>query len=150
MEGKRSHAKYCTRKCKAAVSETRRPPRDDRARYLREREHRLSYAKKYQRDNPDVPQRARRKRKARLASAGIHHVSQRDWLRLVRRYDGRCFYCKAPGRMSMDHVIPVSRGGRHAIGNLVPACLSCNSSKRQRTIMEWRISKGASHFRTAS
>lgn len=41
----------------------------------------------------------------------------------------------------MDHIIPVIRGGNHSIGNLTPACASCNASKNHRTVMEWRLSK---------
>lgn len=139
--GKRPHAVYCTRKCKAAVAETRRPERDNHARYLAEKDRRLAYAKAYQKANPDVPQRAKRKRRARIGGRESLHISQRDWLRLVRRYRHACFYCETPGPLTMDHVVPISRGGRHAIGNIVPACRSCNSSKRDRTIMEWRLSK---------
>lgn len=136
--GKRPHAVYCTRNCKTRAGYKRRPPRDEAARYLREREHRLAYAAKYQRANPQVPQRAKRKRKARIAGAGLFTVTARDWARTIARYDG-CAYCGGHGRMSMDHVVPISRGGRHSIGNLVPACINCNSSKRDRTIMEWRL-----------
>lgn len=33
------------------------------------------------------------------------------------------------------------RDGRHAIGNLIPLCQSCNSSKRDKTLMEFRVWK---------
>jgi 5-methylcytosine-specific restriction endonuclease McrA len=149
-ENKRPHAVYCTRKCKAASAEKRRPKRDDHARYLREREHRIEYAKRYQKENPHVPKRAKRKRKSRMAGAGVLHISARDWLRLVNRYDGRCFYCGCTGPMSMDHVVPISRDGRHSIGNVIPACVTCNSSKRNRTIMEWRLGRSVRRARTTS
>ncbi|UIW13337.1 HNH endonuclease [Mycobacterium phage Marge] len=140
-EGKRPHAVYCDRRCKTAAAETRRPPRDNHARYLKERERRLAYSREYQKRNPDVPKRAKRKRRALIAGRETFTITQRDWLRLVRRHNHRCFYCEAPGPMSMDHVVPISRGGRHSIGNIVPACISCNSSKRDRTVVEWRLSK---------
>lgn len=41
----------------------------------------------------------------------------------------------------MDHVVPVSRGGWHAIGNILPACRSCNAKKQRRTIAEWRLGR---------
>lgn len=49
-----------------------------------------------------------------------------------------CIYCGSYPS-TIDHVIPLSRGGRDAIGNLAPACGSCNSRKRNQTVMEWRI-----------
>jgi predicted nucleic acid-binding Zn ribbon protein len=71
------------------------------------------------------------------------HVYKRDWIRLMRRYDGLCAYCQnAPG-VEVDHVIPVSRGGRHTLGNVLPACPSCNRRKHARTLMEWRASEPA-------
>lgn len=52
-----------------------------------------------------------------------------------------CHYCKsvAPGTgMTMDHVIPLSAGGDHDLPNLVVCCLSCNSSKGDKLLAEWR------------
>jgi hypothetical protein len=40
--------------------------------------------------------------------------------------------------MTIDHAHPVSQGGTDAMNNLVPCCKSCNSSKRNRTIDEFR------------
>ena len=38
-------------------------------------------------------------------------------------------------------IMPIIRGGRHSIGNLLPACGSCNSSKGAKLLVEWRASK---------
>jgi len=48
-----------------------------------------------------------------------------------------CFYCGAKGKMTIDHVIPISRGGKHVADNIVPACQSCNSSKGAKPLEEW-------------
>ena len=48
-----------------------------------------------------------------------------------------CAYCGATDNMSIDHVIPLSKGGTHEIDNLLPACRSCNSSKGARPLEEW-------------
>lgn len=143
MAGKLATAIYCSRKCKTAASETRRV-RDDRARYLNERDRRIAYAMDYARKNPHVGQAAKRKRKAKLAVSGMFEVTSRDWKRMVDRHGSTCFYCGRKGPVTMDHVMPVSRGGTHSVGNLVPACANCNSSKRHRTVMEWRLSKRVS------
>lgn len=66
-------------------------------------------------------------------------ISVRDWMKLVRRYHSCCAYCgKFVERPVIEHVIPLARGGRHAIGNVLPACPECNSSKHASFIMEWR------------
>lgn len=57
-----------------------------------------------------------------------------------------CFYCHKVAKIEIDHVIPLSRGGRHSIGNIVPACRSCNASKSDRLITEWRLRIGRSGF----
>ncbi len=46
---------------------------------------------------------------------------------------GICHYCqkKFPIKvLTMDHVIPLSRGGRSTKGNLVPCCKACNTAKK--------------------
>lgn len=67
-------------------------------------------------------------------------VSVRDWLRLCRRHHYRCAYCgiKPATALEMDHVIPLIKGGRHAIGNILPACRRCNLSKNARYLIDWR------------
>lgn len=49
-----------------------------------------------------------------------------------------CSYCGATERIEIDHVIPLSRGGTHAEENLTSACRSCNASKGNRLLAEWR------------
>jgi 5-methylcytosine-specific restriction endonuclease McrA len=47
----------------------------------------------------------------------------RERARILAGYP-TCHWCSAPA-VTADHLIPVARGGGH-IGNLVPACASCN------------------------
>lgn len=59
----------------------------------------------------------------------------------VRRLLARpCMACGATERVSIEHLIPLARGGRHAIGNLAALCLPCNVSKNKLTWTEWRFS----------
>jgi len=48
-----------------------------------------------------------------------------------------CVYCSGPFE-HVDHVIPSSRGGTNDVTNLVPACTSCNTSKADKLLAEWR------------
>jgi 5-methylcytosine-specific restriction endonuclease McrA len=48
---------------------------------------------------------------------------------LLEQFDGQCAYCAAAAT-TWDHLTPVALGGRTEPGNVVPACASCNSSKR--------------------
>ena len=53
---------------------------------------------------------------------------------------GICYYCRRyVGRknLTMDHVVPLARGGRSTKGNLVPACKECNNRKNYLLPIEW-------------
>jgi 5-methylcytosine-specific restriction enzyme A len=53
---------------------------------------------------------------------------------------GVCHYCRrqvSPRTLTMDHVTPLSRGGKSVKGNVVPCCKECNTSKRTMLPMEW-------------
>jgi 5-methylcytosine-specific restriction protein A len=53
---------------------------------------------------------------------------------------GVCFYCGnrvGPSNLTMDHVVPLVRGGRSTKNNLVPVCKECNSKKKYLLPMEW-------------
>jgi 5-methylcytosine-specific restriction endonuclease McrA len=128
---------FCSKKCKMRAVQVNRV-RDDHARYLRERERRIAYAIAYAAANPHVGQTAKRRRKALLAQAGVFAVTAKDWRRLKDRHGGRCAYCDVKAPLTMEHVVPISRGGTHGVGNLLPACANCNSSKRHRLLVEWR------------
>lgn len=82
---------------------------------------------------------ATHRRRALLRNAPIYAVTPRDWRRILDHYRGRCTYCGKAGSMTQDHAIPLARGGSHSIGNLVPACGPCNSGKKARLPIEWRI-----------
>lgn len=140
LDGKLITATYCSRVCKNAAVQKRRV-RDDAARYLRERERRITYAKDYARANPHVGQAAKRRRRVRAAENGNFRFNGADWLRVQRRFGFRCAYCSKRGPLTMDHVVPIVRGGTHSEGNIVPACVSCNCHKQGRFVMEWKLGK---------
>lgn len=51
-----------------------------------------------------------------------------------------CHYCGKTVKakeLTMDHVVPVSRGGKSTKGNVVPACKDCNTKKKQLMPIEW-------------
>lgn len=52
---------------------------------------------------------------------------------VLKRDSHSCQYCGSNKRLTLDHVIPVSKGGQHKWDNVVTACESCNQRKRDRT-----------------
>jgi 5-methylcytosine-specific restriction endonuclease McrA len=63
----------------------------------------------------------------------IPPVSRRE---VLRRDKHTCQYCGATKKLTIDHVIPRSRGGTHTWDNVVIACEKCNSIKGNRTPQE--------------
>jgi 5-methylcytosine-specific restriction enzyme A len=54
---------------------------------------------------------------------------------------GRCHYCRRTvgvKALTMDHLVPLGRGGRSIRGNVVPACKACNDRKKALLPLEWR------------
>ncbi len=57
-----------------------------------------------------------------------------------KRSTGVCYYCGGkfkPQELTMDHLIPIVRGGKSVQGNLVPACKECNNKKKYLLPFEW-------------
>lgn len=79
------------------------------------------------------------KRRAAKRSADSRKVSAEDIAKMFQMARGCCFYCQRKAVLTIDHIIPLVRGGRHAIGNLAPACEKCNKSKGALLLVEWRI-----------
>lgn len=56
----------------------------------------------------------------------------------VLRRDRKCVYCQVRDSNTVDHVLPLSRGGNNSYSNLVGACSACNSFKGDRLPKELR------------
>lgn len=63
---------------------------------------------------------------------------------IVRRYRGHCAYCNGPTDLepAQDHVIPLALGGKHQIGNVLPVCTYCNSTKHKMLLAVWKYRCG--------
>lgn len=108
-----------------------------RRKYYNNRESLVQRAMEWQRANPE---------KARLRSqvTTAHYnarkhgaegtFSGKEWLALCDYYGNKCLACGEPKPLTIDHVIPTSKGGRNDISNLQPLCRECNSSKLKKTI----------------
>lgn len=51
-------------------------------------------------------------------------------------FDG-CAYCDADEKLTVDHFVALNNGGLHVASNLVGACKTCNSSKKDKPVEEW-------------
>lgn len=81
-------------------------------------------------------QTVRNRRRVRKKGNGGKHTRQ-EWEALCAQYGHRCLCCgrtEPEIRLTIDHVVPLSRGGRNDIANIQPLCLSCNSIKHNKII----------------
>ena len=54
---------------------------------------------------------------------------------------GVCYYCRRTvghKALTMDHIVPLGRGGTSSRGNVAPACKGCNNRKKAMLPIEWR------------
>jgi 5-methylcytosine-specific restriction endonuclease McrA len=91
-------------------------------------------SKTYRRLNPEVLLLTAQRRRARVRNSSIYLVTTKE---LKNLYEKPCFYCGAQSE-HIDHIVPLSRGGEHRIGNLLGACARCNLSKGSKFITEWK------------
>lgn len=62
-------------------------------------------------------------------------ITAGEWKALKRKYNNICLCCgRDDVKLTLDHIIPLSKGGSNVIENAQPLCLSCNSSKGAKII----------------
>jgi 5-methylcytosine-specific restriction endonuclease McrA len=130
------------------IRETTRNYRDanrDRVRHvfavwsLANRDHLCAKARKYRAENVDRVKHHRRVRRARERNASGGHTAA-EFVALCESYGWCCAYCGVfVGRndITADHKTPLSKGGSDDIGNIAPACRTCNNRKYNRTAEEF-------------
>jgi 5-methylcytosine-specific restriction endonuclease McrA len=72
---------------------------------------------------------ARVRRRTKYKASLISDLTSVQWDMICQEHGHLCHYCHQSRILTMDHVIPLSKGGNHTASNIVPACRSCNSHK---------------------
>lgn len=79
-----------------------------------------------------------RRRALKYANTPLDEMlTSTEWLAILAEADGHCAYCDKEARLTLDHVIPLSKGGKHSKDNVVAACTHCNCSKGNKTVEAW-------------
>jgi 5-methylcytosine-specific restriction endonuclease McrA len=106
----------------------------ERARYDPERERERRKRQKEQR--PDhyrkMSREAVRRRHYRKKAGGT--LTVKGWLEIREKLGNRCLCCGTTENITVDHIVPLSQGGRHDADNVQPLCLRCNMAKGTKTI----------------
>ena len=95
--------------------------------------------RQYVSDSATSTERVRRYREKRKSNglAQQHYLNPTKKKEVLSKTDGRCAYCGTDEHITIDHKVPVGRGGNDEIDNLVAACRPCNAEKRNMTQDEY-------------
>src|SRR5690606_17510570 len=73
----------------------------------------------------------------RRVASRVNDLTDEQWIDLMETWGG-CAYCSAEEpALQKDTMLPISRGGRYTLDNVVPACRSCNASKGNNELTTW-------------
>jgi 5-methylcytosine-specific restriction endonuclease McrA len=105
-----------------------------RARYHANPEKARAQARRSYARNPDNAKANRNRRKARLRAIPVNDYSAAQWREQQAVQNHRCYYCgkRRKGKLTQDHIVPLSQGGNHTASNIIAACNACNLSKRAK------------------
>jgi len=95
-----------------------------------------AYKSEWKRVNPEAVQLQGHRRQARKLGNEVFAVTVKELMRLKAH---PCYLCNSAKSTTIEHIIPVTKGGRWAIGNLLGACGPCNSSKFNKYLVEYRM-----------
>ncbi len=73
------------------------------------------------------------------ARAKARELRQSQWWKR-KRSEGICYFCRRkfpPKDLTMDHIVPLIRGGKSTRSNVVPCCKECNDKKKYLLPIEW-------------
>lgn len=134
--------------------------------YIRNREHSIAYSKQYYKENREqrieysksynernkefnaeynriyykshskervIYQQKREALKLLVPST----LTIKQWLNVEQYFDNKCCYCGKKLPLAQEHFIPVTKGGEYTANNIIPSCMSCNSSKGNRAFSTW-------------
>jgi|SRR5579871_1043921 len=93
----------------------------------------LLFAIIYRKADLDTRKAKRQLHRARRAAAPGSFTAA-EWKAVCERYGSLCLACGQDGPLTVDHVVPLSKGGTNYADNLQPLCLPCNLRKGTRTV----------------
>jgi 5-methylcytosine-specific restriction endonuclease McrA len=74
----------------------------------------------------------------RITTGKVYKITTEE---IIALQELPCYLC---GKLAkgIDHIVPLSKGGNHSIGNLAPCCVSCNSKKHSKFLAELFYANG--------
>lgn len=82
--------------------------------------------------------KATRQKRRALSRKLLSYLTTEQWLEKLSAFKYKCAYCGCEhDNLTVDHFVPVSKGGELSISNVIPCCPNCNSSKNKYDFFEW-------------
>lgn len=94
------------------------------------------YHKEWAKSNPVLAKTYGHKRRAKIRELPST-MTPESWNKALNYFGNKCCYCGKQLPLSQEHFIPVTKGGSYSEDNIIPACTSCNTSKRDRLFSDW-------------
>lgn len=113
-------------------------------RWAAQNRHNLNaYYKQWRMDNLEHARMSHRivmqRRRARLE--GVENTLTKEQIKELFDQQKFCSWCYSEENLSLDHIQPISKGGAHSVNNIMILCRNCNSSKGDKTLLEWFVHK---------
>lgn len=143
--------RYQCKKCYNEYQMTEVVKERHRKQYLDNKQFFLDKAKKWANENSvrrrEISRFAERKRRSSKIGNGFH--TQEEWQQLCDIYGNICLCCGSFEKLlTVDHIIPLSKGGTDYIDNIQPLCMNCNAKKHTK-IIDYRRNYAQQERRTA-
>lgn len=94
----------------------------------------LAYRAKWRKENVELRTANENRRRAIKKAAGGRGITAQDIKNMIANQNRKCAYCKKRRKLTLDHVIPLSKGGIHDVKNAAMACRPCNSGKHDMPV----------------
>lgn len=113
--------------------------------YRRKNPHYKLSIRRWKRNNKDLVNAYHQKRRALKRNLPAT-LTPEQWESIKACFDYSCAYCgeteeslmaRGAGPLHQEHFIPLVKGGEYTHNNIIPACVSCNSSKNDKSFSEW-------------
>jgi len=91
---------------------------------------------KYQKNNRDkcnIKEQRRRARNKLLPN----NLTSIQWEYIKTMFNNKCAYCGQQKPLAQEHFLALSKGGEYTLNNIIPVCLACNSSKKDKDFFIW-------------
>lgn len=149
LQGKKWKCQECCRARNEREQKSQTRKQRNKARYRANLEEERAKARKRMEKRNRTPEariynrQYSRARKVKVRGLTVFSLSSKQVLTRFAEFNNCCAYCGTDksgtksGVMTIDHVAAIDDNGFNAIGNILPACMTCNSSKQNKHIIDW-------------